>query len=322
MVLLSSLEELAATTASDGLPPPPTALAIGVFDGVHRAHRALLERTIDESRSLGPEGRAAVLTFSVHPESLFSARVAPPLLTPLHRRYELLAELGIELVVAIPFTREFASLPAEDFLRRVVVGQFGARALVCGPDFRFGQKRTGSLELIEKLGGELRLRGVPVSAKLCEDGTPINSTRIRALLREGDVIGAGRLLGRPHEIEGVVVTGSARGRLIGFPTANLDVDPALALPRRGVYAVDSAAPGPVAGGMMNIGLNPTFGDIERLRVEVHLFDYSGDLVGRRLRIRVRAPLREERKFSGVEELTRQLHSDRDAARAALAGAAS
>lgn len=314
MIRLFSLDDLRA------LPDrPPTCLAIGVFDGVHRGHRRLLERALEIARSPvggGPPLRPAVFTFQNNPLTVLRPVEAPPRLSTIERRLDWIEGLGIELALAIPFDESISRIEAMDFLRDVVVGAFGANALVCGPDFRFGHGGSGNADFVRRVGPglDLSIEAVPPLFHL---DAPISSSRIRRAIVEGHVLEAGELLGRPHEIEGRVVAGKQRGRTIGFPTANLRVPPRIALPRTGVYAVEVDTPagsGRMLGGMMNLGYSPTFGDIEEARVEVHLFDFSGDLVGATVRVGLLEFLREETRFQSVDELIGQLRRDEERAR--------
>ncbi len=312
MIRLFSLQELYALDAR-----PPTCLAVGVFDGVHRGHVRLLERTLELARESGSGGRplrSAVFTFQNNPLTVLRPTEAPPRLTTIERRLDRIEALGIELALAVHFDESLSQLDPLQFLQDVVIGGFGANWIVCGPDFRFGRGGTGNAEFIRDTGRRLDLRLEPVPPMLHLDA-PISSSRIRRAIIEGHVEEAAELLGRPHELEGVVIEGRARGRQIGYPTANLQIPSRIALPRTGVYAVEVETPdGRAFGGMMNVGYSPTFGDIEEVRLEAHLFDFSGDLKGKTLRVRLLAFLREEKRFGSVEELADQLRRDEADAR--------
>ncbi len=271
----------------------PRAVALGTFDGVHLGHRRLLETLLEA----GPE--PTVLTFDPHPRTALGNRVE--LLMPLERRLELLAELGVAAALVVEFTLDVARLEpgefADQFLRSI-----GTEVVVAGEDFRFGHKRQGDLALLESLG--FAIRPVP----LLED---VSSTRIRELVREGDVGSAAALLGRPVEVEGTVVSGDARGGTLGFPTANLDVRPELLVPLNGIYA--GAAGGNRAA--VSIGTNPHYGGSER-RVEAFLLDFEGDLYGRRLIVELWERLRDERSFDSEQALIDQIARDVERTRAA------
>jgi len=313
---LFSLEELLALSDRR-----PTCLAVGVFDGVHRGHRVLLARALELARTPSSEGvplRPAVFTFQNNPLTVLRPIEAPPRLSTIERRLDWIEELGIELALAVRFDESIAQLEAMEFLKKIVVSGFGARVLVCGPDFRFGHGGAGNAEFVREVGGDLGL-SIEAVPPLYHLDAPISSSRIRRLIVEGHVAEAAALLGRPHEIEGIVIPGKARGRTIGYPTANIQPKPHVALPRTGVYAVQADAPvgGPVVGGMMNLGYSPTFGDIEEARVEAHFFDFSDDLKGKAVRVRLVEFLREEQRFASVEDLVAQLRRDEEAAREAV-----
>jgi len=271
----------------------PRAVALGTFDGVHLGHRRVIETLLDA----GPE--PTVVTFDPHPRTALGNRV--DLLMSLDRRLELLAGLGVEAALVVEFTLDVARLEprafADEFLRPI-----GAETVVAGEDFRFGRARQGDLTVLESLG--FATRPVP----LLEN---VSSRRIRELVRDGDVRGAAQLLGRPVEVEGVVVTGDARGGTLGFPTANLDVRPELLVPQNGIYA--GAAGENLAA--ISIGTNPHYGGRER-RVEAFLLDFEGDLYGRRLIVELWEWLRDEHSFESEQALIDQIARDVERTRAA------
>ena len=271
----------------------PRAVALGTFDGVHLGHRRVVETVL----GAGPE--PTVVTFDPHPRTALGNRVE--LLTSLERRLELLAELGVEATLVVEFTLEVARLEPQEFVNQVL-RPIGAETVVAGEDFRFGRGRLGDLELLAGLGFETK--PVPILEA-------VSSTRIRELVRSGDVEGAAALLGRPVEVEGTVVTGDARGGTLGFPTANLDVRPELLVPANGIYAgatLDHRA-------AVSIGTNPHYGGSER-RVEAFLLDYSGDLYGRRLTVELWSRLRDEQAFDSEDELITQIARDVELTRSA------
>jgi riboflavin kinase/FMN adenylyltransferase len=283
------------------------AVAIGNFDGVHCGHRALVAR----ARDLGEH--AVVLTFDPHPAALLGPTGAPAALTSLSRKIELLGEAGADAVVIEPFTLALAQLAPDAFIEQIVLRALSARAIVVGYDFTYGAKRAGTAEHLREHGARA---GVPVEiVKPVDAGGEIaSSTRIRALLATGDVAAAARLLGRPWDIDGVVVHGAKRGRAIGVPTAN--IAPASALPLRpGIYAVTLDGRPAVA----SLGRNPTFvsGGDAPLVLEVHVLDFDGDLYDRTVRTAFVGWLRDEAKFTGVEALVEQIRADIAAARLLL-----
>jgi riboflavin kinase/FMN adenylyltransferase len=269
------------------------AVALGTFDGVHTGHRVVIEQALEA----GPE--PTVVTFDPHPRTALGNRVE--LLTTLERRLELLEELGVQAALVIGFTLEVARLEPEQFVEHVL-RPIGAEVVVAGADFRFGHGRKGDLELVRSLGFDVR----PVP--LIEG---VSSSRIRELVRDGDVESAATLLGRPAEVEGTVVAGEARGGTLGFPTANLDVRPELLVPGNGIYA--GAAAGHRAA--ISIGTNPHYGGHER-RVEAHLLDFAGDLYGQRLVVELWRRLRDEQAFDTENDLIQQIGADVELARQA------
>lgn len=269
----------------------PRAVAIGSFDGVHRGHRAVFEAVL--ATGLAP----TVITFDPHPRIALGYRVE--LLTTLERRLELIGDAGIETVLVASFTTELQQLPPEEFAERYLRA-IGVEVVVAGEDFRFGVRRSGDLGLLERLGFQVVV--VPEVAG-------VSSTAIRAALAEGDVVAAARMLARPFELDGVVVAGDQRGGTLGFPTANLHLEPDLACPRYGIYA--GCARGHRAA--VSIGTNPHYGGTER-RIEPYLLDFQGDLYGQRLLVELWQRLRDEAAFASEEELVAQIAADVEAAR--------
>lgn len=271
----------------------PRAVAIGTFDGVHLGHRRVLHAAVEAG------GFPTAVTFDPHPRVALGNRVE--MISSVERRLELIGQAGIEEALVLEFTPEVAELAPETFAE-TVLRAIGAEVVVVGAGFRFGRRRSGDLELLARLGYEVR----PVP--LVEG---ISSTAIRQLISEGEVEPAALQLGRPVEVEGLVVAGDARGGTLGFPTANLAVSADLLVPRFGIYA--GAASGYRAA--VSIGLNPHYGGAER-RVEAHLLDFAGDLYGRRLVLELWRRLRDERVFSSEAELIAQIARDVEAAREA------
>jgi riboflavin kinase/FMN adenylyltransferase len=267
--------------------------AIGSFDGVHCGHRRVLEA----ARAAGTP--VTVVTFWPHPRLVLGNRVE--LLSTLERRIELLEEAGVDEVLVVEFTPELAAREPAEFAESLL-RQIGAKIIVVGESFRFGRAAAGDPALLRRLGFDVRT--VPTLAG-------VSSTNVRSLLRDGDVVGAARLLGRPPELEGEVVLGDQRGGTLGYPTANLSVPAELLVPAYGIYA--GAALGHRAA--ISIGVNPHYGGDER-RIEPHLLDFDGDLYGRRLVVELWRRLREERAFSSEDELVAQITRDVEEARAA------
>jgi riboflavin kinase/FMN adenylyltransferase len=297
------------------------AMVVGNFDGVHRGHQAVLIEAVTEARAGGLA--AVVLTFDPHPAAVVG-RGAPPLLATIERRAELMCALGVDRVYVRKFDAAFAAWSPERFVRELVVRMLGARLVVVGQNFRFGSKRSGDLALLRELGEKIGFE-VRVHHVASDERGPFSSTRARVAIELGDLDEARRVLGRPHELSGHVVRGDARGRQLGFPTANLEGVPEM-LPPDGVYAVvvdEVIGPGQALSlgiGVTNIGHRPTIvsGGSPKRTVETFLLDFDGDLYGRRLRLHVSARLREEKKFGSLDELKAQIALDVTSARLKLA----
>ncbi len=303
-------------------PQRPTTITIGVFDGVHRGHVALLRRVIDRAAANG--SAAGVVTFHPHPQHVLRPDVPLSYLTSLEDRLSLLTEAGLEIVAPITFTSELSQTDAGDFVR-LLVEELRLTELVTGPDFALGRQRGGGLATLRALGDELGFRVTVID--MVRDGGPgadadakISSSDIRDGLAAGDVARVNDLLGRRFSLHGPVVRGQERGRGIGFPTANIAVGPDQALPATGVYATLASIDGRLRPSATNIGVRPTFDDHPAVTVECHILDYDADLYGRDLRIDFVSRLRGEVKFDGVEALTAQLARDCRDARAAIAAA--
>lgn len=294
------------------------AVAIGNFDGVHRGHRAVVARAAGMAADLA--ARLGVVTFEPHPREVVSPGEIVPRLSGFTAKAGLLRGLGVEELFVLPFSRAMMQLSPEAFVGSVLVDRLGVRALAAGENFRFGHRRQGDVGTLAELGRRFGFAFAAVPA--VHDGGPVSSSRIRALLGDGDVAGAALLLGHAHTVDGIVRHGDQRGRLLGFPTANLHpLDPRLVLPANGVYAVRvlrSAGRGDRwLPGVANLGRRPTF-DGRTLLLEVHLLEGGGDLYGQRLRVAFVDRLRGERKFAGVDELKAQIGRDCRSALARLA----
>jgi riboflavin kinase / FMN adenylyltransferase len=309
----ASLQVLDDATRAD----KPCVLVVGNFDGVHRGHQAVLEEAVATARTAGLS--PCVLTFDPHPAAVVGTG-APPMLTTLERRAELMEELGVERVFVRPFDTAFASWEPDRFARDLVAGALQARIVVVGQSFRFGARRAGDLALLQKLGTDLGFH-VSVHATASDARGPFSSTRVREAVAAGDMQEAAEVLGRPHMLSGVVVHGDERGRTIGVPTANLEPVPEM-LPPDGVYAVrvdqvdEDGTPGPLAAGVTNIGMRPTVAG-QRRTVETYVLGFAGDLYDARLRLHVVARLREEKKFASLDDLKLQIARDCNAARVKL-----
>jgi riboflavin kinase/FMN adenylyltransferase len=287
----------------------PTVATVGMFDGVHRGHRALLDRVAAEAATR--DVPAAAVTFDRHPLAVLRPGSEPPLLTTLDRKVELLGQAGMQVVLVLEFTRELSEVGAEAFATEVLFDGLAARAVVVGENFRFGHKAAGDPALLAELGQPRGVEVVAVPLRTAGDEV-VSSTRIRAELAAGDVAAAAASLGRPHAVEGVVVVGDRRGGpLLGVPTANLAVPAGIAIPADGVYAghltdqgADRLAARPAA---ISVGTNPQFGTDRR--VEAHVLDFDGDLYGHRVAVDFTHHLRDQATFAGLEELIAQIKAD-------------
>jgi riboflavin kinase/FMN adenylyltransferase len=286
-------------------------VALGNFDGVHLGHQAVLRRAVEEGRRRG--ARVVAATFDPHPRAILGPRVQPKLLTTLELRREALLRYGADEVRVIRFDQELSKKSPEEFVRDVLVGEIGAEAVVVGENFRFGHRAAGDVAELERL---MRSHGAEVFAVAVEDEAGkggISSTRIRELVAQGEVGLAASLLGRPYVLRGQVAVGDRRGRILGFPTANVVPDQAVVIPARGVYAGFVRVGKALYPACTNVGLAPTFQRGES-RVEAYLIDFEGDLYGRVVDVSFVRRIRSEKKFSGVEELKEQIARDVEAAR--------
>ncbi len=296
----------------------PTALTIGNFDGVHLGHQAMLARLKQQARSLGLP--ACVLTFEPHPLELFAPQTAPTRLTSLREKLELLAAEGIECVHVSRFDRAYASLTAEAFIERVLIKGLGMRWLLIGDDFRFGARRAGDFSLLREASGRhgFALEAMP-TVKF--EGARVSSSAVRAALVAGRLAEAAVLLGRPYSISGRVVPGDKLGRQLGYPTANVQLRHNRP-PLSGIFAVSTLdAQGRARSGAASLGLRPTVDHSGRPKLEVHLFDFSGNLYGQHLRVDFLHKIRDEEKFSDLEQLKARIAEDCAIAREFLAAKA-
>ncbi len=299
-----------------------TVATVGTFDGIHRGHRAVLNEVVRRGRAA--KRPSLLVTFDPHPLEVVNPSAAPRLLTLPEERRALAAEVGIERVEVISFTPALARLGPEDFVRDVLRARFEVNDLVLGYDHGFGRGRSGDVELVRRLAREDGF-AVEVVAAVTEDGQPISSSLIRTAVAHGDLDSAARGLGRPYSLRGVVERGAGRGRTIGVPTINLtSPDPRKLLPPDGVYAVWVELPGKGEGGraryggMMNQGSRPTFG-VQARGLEIHLFDFTGDLYGETVVVQWVRRLRDTQTFPSRQALVDQIERDAVAARSALNG---
>ncbi|HMQ30472.1 MAG TPA: bifunctional riboflavin kinase/FAD synthetase [Chloroflexaceae bacterium] len=302
-----------ARALAPGLSSRPAALTMGKFDGVHLGHRRLIETAVERARALGLA--SAVLTWEPHPNAVIRPGQPLQLLTSPDEKIELIGRLGPDLLIVAPFTAETMATSAESYMRQIVAA-VPLRELWVGEGFAMGKGRAGDVPALMTIGTELGFAVGAVSQVLV-GGQPVSASRVRELLRAGDVEGAAPLLGRPFGLRGLVVEGDRRGRTIGFPTANLQVPEVHVLPADGVYACHVALGGERLPAVTNVGVRPTFDGVRRT-VEAHLLDWDGDLYGRTIGVEFLHRLRGEQKFAGVEALVAQIRRDADRARELLA----
>ena len=287
---------------------PATVIALGTFDGLHLGHTDVINTAKDYAERNGL--KLAVFTFSNHPLALIRPDLVPVRIISAEEKIKLLESFGVDYLINIPFTEDFAALSPDEFLDRLAC--FNYRCLVVGENFTYGFLGSGKTETLERSG---RKNGFDVIVRplVKMNGNVVSSTGIRNLIQAGHIEYANRMLGRAYAITGKIVHGEQRGRKLGFPTANIElVHGEMAVPAPGVYAVTASIEGSIYEGMGNIGNNPTFNDVEHARLEVNLFNCSGDLYGKTMSVQFHKYIRAEKKFSGVEELCRQIEEDKKA----------
>ena len=293
---------------------PPVALTVGNFDGIHLGHQAMLERLVGEARKRAL--MSCVLTFEPHPREFFSPLAAPTRLTSLREKFELLAARGIKRVHVQRFTRSFAAIAPEVFIEQVLAKRLKTRWLLIGEDFRFGARRAGDLPLLKNLGGRCGYE-VEIMPVVTRSGTRVSSSAVRAALAAGDLAAAEALLGRPYGISGRVVHGRKLGRELGFATANVQLRHNRP-PLTGIYAVRVHGIGTAARpAVASLGVRPTITASGRAVLEVHLFDFSGDLYKAHVRVEFLHKIRDEEKYSDLDALKAQIGRDCEAARSFL-----
>ncbi len=280
-------------------------LTIGNFDGVHKGHLALFDKVKERAKAIA--GQSVVMTFEPHPLKIMRPANGPQLITHTGQKLELIEKAGIDVIVCVSFDREFAAIPARDFVNIILVKKIGIKEIVVGYDYTFGHNREGDINLLREIGNDFGFV-VHLVGPIEIDHTLVSSTSIRRLVQEGRLEEARVLLGRDFEVQGTVVKGRNRGgRLLGFPTANLNPHGEL-LPKTGVYAVKLLIDDAFYDGVTNVGYNPTFGDTG-LTVETHVLDYSGELMGKTIKVHFIKRLRDEKTFKTLEELSSQIAQD-------------
>ena len=288
----------------------PTVLTLGVFDGLHLGHQEIMRTVVERAKAV--DAVATAITFDPHPRAVLHPESAPPLLQTLDQRLAYLEFLGLEQTIVVPFSRDFASQPAGDFLSNIIHDRLHAKEVYLGKGFAFGKDRGGNIELLRSMSATLGFVANEVD-EIQLRGMRISSSKIRTLLADGYVNLARRMLGRPYGVEGVIIRGNRRGHTIGFPTANLKPHNRV-IPRYGVYATATLIDGTWRKGVTNIGVRPTFETQADPSIETYVFDFDGDLYGDVLRVRFLHRIRDERKFSGIEELKIQIEKDSNRAR--------
>ena len=306
---------MTAVTGLDAVDAEPSVVTIGNFDGVHRGHLTLLHRTVGAATDR--ELRSVAVTFDPHPAAVLRPGSEPLMLQTLEQRVEALEEAGVDLVVVLPFTTDLAALEPDAFIQQVLAEGIGAARVVVGTNFRFGRRAAGDVVALAEAGDRFGYE-VEAVGLLELDAAAVSSTAIRTAVTDGEVVRAALDLGRPFALRGQVIEGDGRGRTIGVPTANLDVDPGVVVPANGVYAGRASADGETYDAVVNIGVRPTF-DGQTTTVEVHLLDAEVALYGRTLTVTFEHRLRGEQRFDGPEQLVAQIHRDIAQARDLLSG---
>ena len=289
-------------------------ITIGNFDGVHIGHQRLLLEVVETADRIG--GKSVAMTFDPHPMRVLNPEGHPALITLFEQKSELIRTAGIDVLLAIPFTRQFAGIPAREFVEDLLVSRIGMKAIIVGKDYAFGKDREGGIDLLKEWGEELDydVRVVDWIQGPQNGGHRISSTKIRQLIMDGEMDRANKLLGRHYQVRGEVAHGRNRGgRLLGFPTANITLQDELC-PKTGVYAITVELDGASHQGVANIGYSPTFDD-HLFTVEVHLLDFDRDIYGKKIRVNFISRLREEIRFSGLDQLSEQIKLDVIRARA-------
>jgi riboflavin kinase / FMN adenylyltransferase len=291
-------------------------VTIGNFDGVHVGHQALFHQVIEKADAIG--GTAVAVTFEPHPIRVLKKNGNPPLITLYEQKVELIGRSAIDFLVVIPFTMEFAAIPADAFIEDILVKKIGMKAIIIGEDYNFGKNREGDFEMLKSFGERLGYAVIVSNWILTMNGPPerISSTRIREMVMDGQVDDVQHLLGRHYQIRGTVETGRNRGgRLLGFPTANVRLSDELC-PKTGVYAVTVECRGTLFKGVANIGYSPTFDD-HVYTVEVHILDFKDDIYGEQIKVNFIKRIRDEQKFPDINHLIGQIHRDVETARGIL-----
>jgi riboflavin kinase/FMN adenylyltransferase len=279
-------------------------VTLGNFDGLHLGHQELIKKIIQRAKETG--SLSMVVTFRPHPLKILAPEKCPPLISIYEEKIRLLENLGIDVLVKIPFTLDFSAMEPRDFVKDILCDLLGAKEIFVGYNYRFGKGRKGNIQLLKDLGQELGF-AVREVEQVSFEGEVVSSTRIRQLLKNGEVVHASRLLGRPYTLCGIVVKGDGRGRGLGFPTANIAAKHSI-IPSNGVYAVKLFVRDKYYDGIVNIGMRPTF-DTNSLAIEVHIFAFDEDIYGEEITLYFIQKIREEKKFQNAEALITQINAD-------------
>ncbi len=279
-------------------------ITLGNFDGLHLGHQELIRMVISRAKETG--ALSMVVTFRPHPLKILCPEKCPPLISIYEEKIRLIEDLGIDVLVKIPFSLEFAGMTPEAFVKEVLCGMLGAKEIFVGANYRFGRERKGTVQTLRDLGRECGF-AVREVGQISLDGEVISSTQIRHLLKDGEVGQAARLLGRPYAITGIVVRGDGRGRTLGFPTANIAPKHAI-IPAHGVYAVKLFVRDRLYDGIANIGIRPTFSK-ETLSIEAYLFGFDEDIYGEEISVYFFEKIRDEKKFGCIGDLVSQIRQD-------------
>lgn len=306
MLLITDLKDIATGFEK-------SVVTLGNFDGLHLGHQELIGKVIARAREIG--AASVVVTFRPHPLKILAPEKCPPLISIYEEKIRLFGKLGIDVLVKIPFTRDFAKMSPEDFVKNILCDALGAKEIFVGYNYRFGRGREGTIATLKTLGEKFDF-SVREVEQVSLKGEVISSTKIRHLLSDGEVEHAARLLGRTYAITGIVVRGDGRGKGLGFPTANIAPKHSI-VPADGVYAVRLFVRDKFYDGIANIGLRPTFGK-NVLAIEVHIFEFNEDIYGEEISLYFVGRIRKERKFAAAADLIKQIHADIETARRMLA----
>jgi len=283
---------------------PYPVVTLGNYDGVHLGHQQIFQKVMDRARETS--GTSVIFTFEPHPLKVLSPSTAPPLLNTFRRKMELFEAYGIEVVICAEFTREFAATPPEDFIGNILVDQVGVKEILVGYDYAFGRGKQGTTDAMAEMGKQYGFQVNVIPAFTLHEEV-VSTTRLRELVRQGEIRKVCALLGRCYASEGMVVAGDHRGKTLGFPTANLHSHNEI-FPKQGVYAVQVEYEDRLFDGVANIGTHPTFGE-GKVTIEVHIFDFHEEIYGQFVRVLYRERLRDEKTFDSKESLVRQIQQD-------------